>query len=288
MFRRSTVFRACSGVAVAIAALAFAAGADAEDRSAQERSGQAAKAPSGQKGADAPATELHRLPPDSTTSHKLALPGRMLSFVATVGSIRLFDDKGEPQADIAYTSYQLDGADRGARPVTFLFNGGPGSGSVWLHMGAFGPVRVAIPSDAKDDGAPPYPLVANPDSLLDTTDIVFIDPVGTGFSYALPGVFENNPLQFPMGTVWTLKYETLCYLGVLVAGNGSEIVYLRPDSEQEGDSTTIFRSKDYGATWTKDGTVDGISSHNADGSEISVGPKGWTFVTALCQEVGVL
>ncbi len=75
-------------------------------------------------------------------------------------------------------------------------------------------------------------------------------------------------------------------LGVLVAGYGSEIVYLRPDGEQEGDSTTIFRSKDYGATWTKDGTVDGVSSRSADGSEISVGPKGWTFVTALCQDQG--
>ena len=82
------------------------------------------------------------------------------------------------------TAYVKDGGEPG-RPVTFLFNGGPGSGSLWLHMGAFGPKRVAIPSDARDDGAPPYPIVDNPDSLLDVTDIVFIDPVGTGFSHAL-------------------------------------------------------------------------------------------------------
>ena len=72
-----------------------------------------------------------------------------------------------------------------SRPVVFLYNGGPGSGSVWLQMGAFGPKRVAIPSDARDDGAPPYPILDNPDSLLDVADIVFIDPVGTGFSHPL-------------------------------------------------------------------------------------------------------
>ena len=80
-----------------------------------------ATAPSGQKGgsgagcrlADAqPAAEPHRLPPDSTTKQTLALPGRTLDFTATAGSIRLFDDKGEPQADIAYTSYQLESIDR--------------------------------------------------------------------------------------------------------------------------------------------------------------------------------
>ena len=80
-----------------------------------------------------------------------------------------------------------------ARPVTFLFNGGPGSGSVWLQMGAFGPKRVAIPSDARDDGAPPYPLLDNPDSLLDVTDLVFIDPPGTGFSYL---VGKTEPKEF--------------------------------------------------------------------------------------------
>ncbi|WP_332770893.1 S10 family peptidase, partial [Phenylobacterium sp.] len=73
------------------------------------------------------------------------------------------------------------------------FNGGPGSGSVWLHMGAFGPKRVVVPSDAKDDAAPPYPIVDNPMSLLDVTDIVFIDPVGTGFSKALG---KTEPKEF--------------------------------------------------------------------------------------------
>ncbi|MCP5876834.1 hypothetical protein NL390_30725, partial [Klebsiella pneumoniae] len=72
---------------------------------------------------------MHRLPPDSTTKQTVELPGRTLNFAATAGSIRVFDGKGEPLADIAYTSYQLDGADRATRPVTFLFNGGPGASS---------------------------------------------------------------------------------------------------------------------------------------------------------------
>ncbi|MEO1490193.1 MAG: peptidase S10, partial [Pseudomonadota bacterium] len=79
-----------------------------------------------------------------------------------------------------------------SRPVFFIYNGGPGSGSVWLQMGAFGPKRVAIPSDARDDGAPPYPLLDNPDSLLDVADLVFIDPPGTGFSYLTPGTDKKK------------------------------------------------------------------------------------------------
>lgn len=110
--------------------------------------------------------------------------GTSISYTATAKETYLKAEDGTPKASIFSTSYVKDGADPN-RPVTFLFNGGPGSGSLWLHMGAFGPKRVAIPSDARDDGAPPYPVTDNPDSLLDATDIVFIDPVGTGFSHAL-------------------------------------------------------------------------------------------------------
>lgn len=120
----------------------------------------------------------------SVTRHKGVFGGVAVSYTATARETYLKADDGTPKASIFSTSYVKDGADPN-RPVTFLFNGGPGSGSLWLHMGAFGPKRVAIPSDARDDGAPPYPIVDNPDSLLDATDIVFIDPVGTGFSRAL-------------------------------------------------------------------------------------------------------
>ncbi|MGH6766815.1 MAG: peptidase S10, partial [Bradyrhizobium sp.] len=81
------------------------------------------------------AAEQHHLPPDSTTRQAVTLPGRSLAFTATAGSIRLFDDKGEGQADITYTAYQLEGADPATRPVTFLFNGGPGAASAYLQFG---------------------------------------------------------------------------------------------------------------------------------------------------------
>jgi carboxypeptidase C (cathepsin A) len=112
--------------------------------------------------------------------------GQRIAFTATIGETILTADDGKPEAVIVTTSYVRNPADP-ARPVFFIYNGGPGSGSVWLQMGAFGPKRVAIPSDARDDGAPPYPLVDNPDSLLDAADLVFIDPPGTGFSYLTQG-----------------------------------------------------------------------------------------------------
>jgi len=174
-------------VRVVLALLAFAipAAAHAEDAAPPSQQ-QSASAPPDQKGgANAPslpaAAEPHRLPPDSTTKQTLPLPGRTLSFAATAGSIRLFDDKGEPQADLAYTSYQLDGADPRARPVTFVFNGGPGAASAWLHFGDAGPWRLAMNGDAANSSASPD-LVPNAETWLDFTDLVFIDPVGTGYS----------------------------------------------------------------------------------------------------------
>lgn len=112
--------------------------------------------------------------------------GQRITYRATIADTILTSDDGKPEAVIVTTSYIKTPADP-SRPVFFIYNGGPGSGSVWLQMGAFGPKRVAIPSDAKDDGAPPYPLLDNPDSLLDVADLVFIDPPGTGFSYLTQG-----------------------------------------------------------------------------------------------------
>jgi carboxypeptidase C (cathepsin A) len=112
--------------------------------------------------------------------------GQRLAYKATIADTILTDEAGKSEAVIVTTSYVKTPVDA-ARPVFFIYNGGPGSGSVWLQMGAFGPKRVAIPSDARDDGAPPYPLLDNPDSLLDVADLVFIDPPGTGFSYLTQG-----------------------------------------------------------------------------------------------------
>jgi carboxypeptidase C (cathepsin A) len=167
----------------------LAMGAHAEDLPAQAT--PALSLPSAQKGgpggggrstpASPAAAELHRLPPDSTTKQTLDLPGRTLSFAATAGSIRLFDDKGEAQADIAYTAYQIDGADRASRPVTFVFNGGPGAASAWLQFGNNGPWRLAINADEVTPSTAPD-LRPNAETWLDFTDLVYIDPVGTGYS----------------------------------------------------------------------------------------------------------
>ena len=183
-----------TAVAVALLALSLAAGARADDEQPQPQPAATATPsppPSGQKGGGGrgnaaagttpPAAEQHRLPPDSTTKQTLALPGRTLAFTATAGSIRLFDDKGEPLVDIAYTSYQLDGAEKASRPVTFLFNGGPGASSAWLQLGNAGPWRLPINGDAAVSSASPD-LVPNAETWLDFTDLVFIDPVGTGYS----------------------------------------------------------------------------------------------------------
>lgn len=124
-------------------------------------------------------------PTVSVTHHSGTFGGVKIAYKAIAGETYLKDKDGKPLAAITSYSYIKEGPVDPKRPVTFLWNGGPGSGSLWLQMGAFGPKRVVVPGDAKDDGAPPYPIIDNAASLLDVTDLVFIDPVGTGFSHAL-------------------------------------------------------------------------------------------------------
>ncbi len=136
--------------------------------------------------AQPPPADTLRLPADNASHHTLELPGRTLHFTATAGSVRLFDDKNAPQAAVAYIAYQLDGADPVPRPVTFVFNGGPGMASGWLQVGALGPWRLKLGEDAPIPSASPDPL-PNPETWLDFTDLVFIDPPGTGYSRIVPG-----------------------------------------------------------------------------------------------------
>lgn len=117
-----------------------------------------------------------------------------LKYTAVAGTLVLKKDEGngKPEASVFFVSYSLDGADPAKRPVTFTFNGGPGSSSVWLHMGALGPRRVVL----TDEGMavpPPYHLADNEQTALSYTDLVFIDPVTTGYSRNAPG---ENPKQF--------------------------------------------------------------------------------------------
>ena len=123
---------------------------------------------------------IPKLTPDAVTHHTIALGGRTLSYTARAGTITLRNGDDQPAARVFYTAYTLDGAAPAHRAVTFLYNGGPGSSTIWLRMGSFGPVRVAV-GDATITPGPPYRLVDNRYSLLDTTDLVFIDMPGSGY-----------------------------------------------------------------------------------------------------------
>lgn len=138
----------------------------------------------------------------SVTQHSATIDGQTLDYTVTAGTLVLKEEAEEegksegekPKATIFYVAYTLDDVEDAARrPLTFSFNGGPGSSSVWLHLGLLGPRRVQM---ADEDGAlprPPFRLVDNEYSLLDKTDLVFIDPVSTGYSRAVPG---EKPKEF--------------------------------------------------------------------------------------------
>ncbi len=138
----------------------------------------------GAQEAPAAQTETIPVPPESSsiTEHELALDGQTLRYAATAGNLVIDNDEEKPYGTIFYVAYTLGGVtDPRTRPVTFLYNGGPGSASLWLHMGSVGPVRV-VTSSPDATGAAPYQLVPNQYSLLDKTDLVFVDAPGTGFS----------------------------------------------------------------------------------------------------------
>ena len=141
-----------------------------------------------------PAAPAHHAPAvpnpqerSSVTHHRITIDGREIAYAATAGTLILKNDKEKPEASVFYTAYTQERADRSRRPVTFLYNGGPGAATVFLRMGAVGPRRIAFP-DATGSGGPPYRLVDNQYSLLDQTDLVFIDAPGTGYSRVLPGI----------------------------------------------------------------------------------------------------
>ncbi|MEU0470313.1 peptidase S10 [Amycolatopsis sp. NPDC006131] len=138
-----------------------------------------------------------------TTQHTLTVKRRKLAYTAQTGRIVLRKevhtdgkfDGHTAKAEVFLTSYTLDGAEPGSRPVTFAFNGGPGSASVWLHMGVLGPRRV-VSGDVDSPEPPPYRVVDNPETLLAHSDLVFIDPVSTGYSRPKKGESTKEYLGF--------------------------------------------------------------------------------------------
>lgn len=118
--------------------------------------------------------------------HHIKIGTGDLPYTTTAEEIYLKDGDGKSTASFFTIAYTKDGvANPETRPITFVFNGGPGSASVFLHFGLVGPKVIDIPSDAQDPGAPPYKLRDNPSTILRATDLVFIDPVGTGYSHAM-------------------------------------------------------------------------------------------------------
>jgi carboxypeptidase C (cathepsin A) len=126
------------------------------------------------------------VPPEksSVTHHELAIGGKSLKYTATAGTLLIRDEEDKPYGSMFYVAYTLDGADAGTRPVSFLYNGGPGAATLWLHMGSFSPVRIETDSPNPTAG-PPFKLVPNQYSLLDRTDLVFVDAPLTGYSRAV-------------------------------------------------------------------------------------------------------
>jgi len=175
--------RSCALAAGALlmAGMTQAVFAQEQRRPDEARAADAAKPDAGKNENQAP------VPPEkkSETHHDLNLDGKTLHYTATAGTLIIRDGEDDhPYGSIFSVAYTLDGADPNTRPVTFLYNGGPGSATIWLHMGSVGPVRVVTDSP-KATGPAPYQIVPNQYSLLDKTDLVFIDAPLTGFSRAV-------------------------------------------------------------------------------------------------------
>jgi carboxypeptidase C (cathepsin A) len=121
--------------------------------------------------------------PPVMTHHQITVDGKPLKYTATAGRLPIKRGDGKIEAQMFYVAYTLDGEDAAKRPLTFAFNGGPGSASIWLHMGALGPRRVVLQADGFMPPAP-YRIQDNPHTLLDKSDLVLIDAINTGFSRA--------------------------------------------------------------------------------------------------------
>ena len=160
-----------------------------------------AQQPAGEKPADKGADkaaekpkEEKKPPEDKTvlTKHSVRIGGQEVKYTATAGTIVMKLEDGTPKASVFFVAYTKDDvSDASKRPITFAFNGGPGAGSLWLHVGALGPRRVEM-GDAGNLLPPPYKFVDNEASILDVTDLVFIDPVTTGYSRPVPGEADKQ------------------------------------------------------------------------------------------------
>jgi carboxypeptidase C (cathepsin A) len=160
---------------------------------AQETSKSSQQTRGGSKAKEPPEEKI------SITHHSIKINGMTLNYTASAGCLPMKDEAGKLKANIFFTSYIKDEEeDEAQRPITFAFNGGPGAASVFLHLGALGPKRILL-KEEKEALPPPYKLVENAYTWLDITDLVFVDPVGTGYSRAASG---EDPKKF-----WGVKED---------------------------------------------------------------------------------
>src|SRR5438094_237689 len=161
---------------------------------AQGRGGQPPQAPPAAGESAGPREEFAGAAEEkiSQTSHTIRVDGREIKYTATAGTLPIRLDNGQVVARMFFVAYTKDGEDAKMRPVSFLYNGGPGAATIWLHMGSFAPKHVRM-ADEGFQPAPPYTLEDNENSLVDVSDLVFVDAISTGYSRTTPG---NSSQQF--------------------------------------------------------------------------------------------
>ncbi|MDI1363565.1 MAG: S10 family peptidase, partial [bacterium] len=235
------------------------------------------------KGGDKPAAdkaaaiELPAFPADKSVKQTTTVGGKLISYTATVGSLPVRDEKGKKIAEVVFTAYTLDGPRDPGRPLTFAFNGGPGAASVYLNF-ALGPKRVQFGAEG-DSPSSPVKLEDNPASWLDFTDMVFIDPVGTGFSRSLTTEEETKKRFYGVK-------QDIDYLSRIVFDYLVKTERLASPKYLVGESYGGFRGPRLAYTLQTDlgVAVKGVvlvspllSSAGRQGQEISPLPSMWTL-----------
>ncbi len=224
-----------------VALLVLPVGARAEDAAHAPQTGAAeqpaAGEPSPQAKSNDGAAAADRLPPVSLTHHSVNLAGADVPYSAKAGTLPLRDAQGKALASIFYVAYVREPQET-KRPITFVFNGGPGAASAYLHLGAIGPKAVEVSAKGELLGPPPR-LVANDASWLDFTDLVFVDPVGTGYSRASDGKAEDD--------FWGVEQDTesladFIRLYLIDAGRMASPVFLTGESYGGFRAATITRA----------------------------------------------
>ena len=184
--------------------------------------------------------DMKEVPP-VVTHHQITLNGKALNYTATTGRLPIKRGDGKIEAEMFFVAYTLDGQEAGKRPLTFAFNGGPGSATIWLHMGALGPKRVEMKPDGTMPPAP-YRITDNQSTLLDKSDIVLIDAIGTGYSRAgSPELFKK---------FWGVKGDIQAF---------SEFIRLYLSRYERWGSPLFLFGESYGTT-----RAAGISGYLAD------------------------